>query len=31
VNIVKHADPAEIKARGLDRAFYTLDYTFIIP
>jgi hypothetical protein len=31
VDITKHDDPAEIKAKGLDRPFYTLDYTFVVP
>jgi catechol 1,2-dioxygenase/hydroxyquinol 1,2-dioxygenase len=31
VDIVKHDKPEEMKARGVDRPFYTLDYTFIIP
>lgn len=31
VDIVKHEDPAEIREKGLDRPFYTLDYTFVIP
>lgn len=31
VDIAKHDDAAEIKAKGLDCAFYTLDYTFVVP
>lgn len=31
VDIVEHDDPEEIKARGLDKPFYTLDYTFVVP
>ncbi|HTR01467.1 MAG TPA: dioxygenase [Candidatus Acidoferrum sp.] len=31
VDITKHDDAAEIKAKGLDQPFYTLDYTFVIP
>jgi hypothetical protein len=31
VDIVKRDDAAQIKSRGLDKAFYTLDYTFVIP
>ncbi|HEY0963645.1 MAG TPA: hypothetical protein VGE69_14940, partial [Pseudomonadales bacterium] len=31
VDITKHDDAGEIAARGLDRPFYTLDYTFVIP
>jgi hydroxyquinol 1,2-dioxygenase len=31
VDIVKHSDAAEIKAKGLNKPFYTLDYTFVIP
>jgi len=31
VDIAKHDDAAEIKAKGLDSAFYTLDYTFVVP
>jgi hydroxyquinol 1,2-dioxygenase len=31
VDLTKHEDAAEIAERGLDRPFYTLDYTFIIP
>ncbi len=31
VDITLHDDAAEIKARGMDRPFYTLDYTFVIP
>lgn len=31
VDIVKHDDAAAIKAKGLDRPFYTLDYTFVLP
>jgi hydroxyquinol 1,2-dioxygenase len=31
VDLTEHTDPAEIAARGLDRPFYSLDYTFIIP
>lgn len=31
VDIVKHDDAAEIKAKGLDRPFYTLEYTFVLP
>ena len=28
---VEHADPAEIAEKGLDKPFYTLDYTFVLP
>jgi len=31
VDIEQHDDAAAIKAKGLDRAFYTLDYTFVVP
>lgn len=31
VDITKHDDAAEIRAKGLDRDFYTLDYTFVLP
>jgi len=31
VDLTKHDDPAQISAKGLDRPFYTLDYTFVIP
>jgi hydroxyquinol 1,2-dioxygenase len=31
VDITKHEDVAQIQAKGLDRPFYTLDYTFMIP
>lgn len=31
VDITKHEDAAQIQAKGLDRPFYTLDYTFMIP
>jgi hydroxyquinol 1,2-dioxygenase len=31
VDIVKHDKPEEMKARGVNKPFYTLDYTFIIP
>lgn len=31
VDIVKHEDTREIAAKRLDRPFYTLDYTFVIP
>ncbi|MEI7950030.1 MAG: dioxygenase [Gammaproteobacteria bacterium] len=31
VDIVKHDNAAELKARGLDKPFYTLEYTFVIP
>lgn len=31
VDIQKHDDAAEIMAKKLDRAFYTLDYTFVVP
>jgi hypothetical protein len=31
VDIVRHDDSAAIKAKGLDRPFYTLDYTFVVP
>ncbi len=31
VDIVKHTDATEIKAKGLNKPFYTLDNTFIIP
>lgn len=31
VDIVKHSDAAEIKAKGLSKPFYTLDYTFVVP
>jgi protocatechuate 3,4-dioxygenase beta subunit len=31
VDITKHDDAAAIKAKGLDRPFYTLDYTFVVP
>ncbi len=31
VDIVKHDDPAEIKAKGLNKPFFTLDYTFVVP
>lgn len=31
VDIVKHSDAAEIKAKGLNKPFYTLEYTFVIP
>jgi hydroxyquinol 1,2-dioxygenase len=31
VDITKHEDAREIAAKRLDRPFYTLDYTFVIP
>ncbi|MEY4641394.1 MAG: hypothetical protein RLZZ227_1388 [Pseudomonadota bacterium] len=31
VDITKHSDAAEISAKGLDKPFYTLDSTFVIP
>ncbi len=31
VDIVRHDDAAAIKAKGLDKPFYTLDYTFVVP
>jgi hydroxyquinol 1,2-dioxygenase len=31
VDIHKHDDAAEVMAKKLDRAFYTLDYTFVVP
>jgi hydroxyquinol 1,2-dioxygenase len=31
VDIELHDDAAEIQAKGLDRPFYTLDYTFVLP
>lgn len=31
VDIVEHNKPDEMQARGVDKPFYTLDYTFIIP
>jgi protocatechuate 3,4-dioxygenase beta subunit len=31
VDIVKHDKADEIAAKGLDKAFYTLEYTFILP
>jgi catechol 1,2-dioxygenase/hydroxyquinol 1,2-dioxygenase len=31
VDIVEHDQPDEMKARGVDKPFYTLDYTFVIP
>jgi catechol 1,2-dioxygenase/hydroxyquinol 1,2-dioxygenase len=31
VDITKHSDAAEIKAKGLNKPFYTLDYTFVVP
>jgi hydroxyquinol 1,2-dioxygenase len=31
VDIEKHGDAAEIKSKGLNKPFYTLDYTFVIP
>ena len=31
VDITEHTDPAEIEAKGLDKPFYTLDYTFVLP
>lgn len=31
VDITKQDDPAEIQEQGLDRPFYTLDYTFVVP
>jgi hydroxyquinol 1,2-dioxygenase len=31
VDIVKHDSADEMKARGLNKPFYTLDYTFVIP
>lgn len=31
VDIVKHEDSKDIAARGLDKPFYTLDYTFVLP
>jgi len=31
VDILEHSDAAEIAAKGLDKPFYTLDYTFVIP
>lgn len=31
VDIAKHDDAAEIKAKGLDKPFFTLDYTFVVP
>jgi len=31
VDLVEHSDEAAIKARGLNKPFFTLDYTFVIP
>ncbi len=31
VDIVKHDNADEMKARGVTKPFYTLDYTFVIP
>jgi hydroxyquinol 1,2-dioxygenase len=31
VDITKHEGADEIKAKGLDRPFYTLEYTFVVP
>ena len=31
VDLIEHADPAEIAEKGLDKPFYTLDYTFVLP
>ena len=31
VDLVRHTERAEIAAQGLDKAFFTLDYTFVIP
>lgn len=31
VDITKHDDAAEIEVKALDRPFYTLDYTFVVP
>jgi len=31
VDVTRHNDPAEMKARGISKPFCTLDYTFVIP
>ena len=31
VDIEEHTDPVEISAKGLDKPFYTLDFTFVLP
>jgi hydroxyquinol 1,2-dioxygenase len=31
VDITQHDDVGEIAAKGLDRPFYTLDYSFVVP
>lgn len=31
VDLTRVSDPAELAARGLDRPFFTLDYTFVVP
>jgi hydroxyquinol 1,2-dioxygenase len=31
VDVTEHTDKAEIKARGLKKPFFTLDYTFVLP
>jgi hydroxyquinol 1,2-dioxygenase len=31
VDLVKHDSPEEIAEKGLDKPFYTLEYTFILP
>lgn len=31
VDITRHEDAADIKTKGLDRPYYTLDHTFVIP
>ena len=31
VDLVEHSDPAEIAEKGLDKTFYTLDYSFVLP
>jgi len=31
VDLEEHTDPEEIAAKGLDKPFYTLDYTFVLP
>ena len=31
VDVVEHNEPDEISSKGLDKPFYTLEYTFVIP
>jgi catechol 1,2-dioxygenase len=31
VGLQKHEDPAELRKRGLERPYFTLDYDFVLP